>query len=459
MKRYLYIITALAFLTALASCKEEEGDLFDTEVSGIYFNYEGTSDSPLHGSCNFAPYYIQDSTVLTMHIDIATLGYVSESDRTAIIRSKKIDDDDYPLAEADYSERITIPAGATSYRLDVTLHRPELQSQSGVVLYFDTEDPESDFGEGIAGRNEYEIIVQNLFEQPADWSAAEPYYGEYSVEKHLFLLRTLGRSDITSSTRMGAYNLQVVLAVREQAAADPTAEVMAIPFFARDPYDYQNPVASYGKPYYWDDYDLSDWVGDWFPEGDYNNLDLNFVRFANAMGLTTANERAFFADKENAHKEVIKYMMEVYNDCFARLQNDPYNEWSTTYTFTFSCAPLRSGVEYDVVRPAQWEGACAELLRPYYGEYSEEKYRFMLQLCAEQNLPPARYLPYLFAVSPGHYGEDGWIWEPSYVSFTRDEWGPNPEEYSGEDDLREYNARFRAAAVEAGHPDWFPEVE
>ena len=501
MKRY--ILTALAILAVFASCKEQHGTIFDKGVTGVYFS---PVNNVYYATRNFADYYTAhedtDSARLVLKLTVNTLGHVDATrDRVAVLRAKPLLDEDtneyYEDADLTFDEHVIIPAGAIQANVLITLNRPEIHHETGAILYFDTTDPASDFGPGIMDRCEFTIVSSFSYKEPSSWKAVKEYYGEYSQDKHIFLLSVLGNGFYSTSNSMDTHiknNYNAVLKAREAAQnryAGRNVYVADIPFHVREYYGSYGNEKSYGKPWYWNSLRDSDrneidpvkYFGDWFPEDSKNDdmYDRSFAMFAQYADLNTANEREFFSDYINAHKTVIKCMIDTYNGYFnypTRWYKPAYDNETAYYMANggFRCAsPIPtidySDPEWEVV-PAQWEGEAGKLVEAYYGEYSWAKMCFIIQ-----NLLPAypqtSYFPRIFCVSScykdygyqNHYEISYAKWPERRNQGSDDKDGNNSGDdvpyHSEQAQLEEYSKFLHDKAKAAGFdwPDDLPEIK
>lgn len=107
---------------------------------------------------------------------------------------------------------------------------------------------------------------------------------------------------------------------------------------------------------------------------------------ANNLGATTANENEVFPkDKETLaaikHKSDILTLMKAFN-----------NYWQSPSEFKsdYDVVAMSPTVDYDVIQPGCWKeyddygDKCLtyEYVKKYYGDYSDEKYKFMIKTWA-----------------------------------------------------------------------------
>ena len=116
---------------------------------------------------------------------------------------------------------------------------------------------------------------------------------------------------------------------------------------------------------------------------------------------------------------------------------------------SYNWTPMYAEMEYDVVKPYHWENTYAygagDMISQYYGEYSEEKYKFMIKTWLEKQGTDNFVLIQMFPVC---LSNDWWsaAWDSSI---------------GGEDQIKECYKAFKAAydAAPAGTYNFtFPEL-
>ena len=498
MKRYILI--AMVSLLGLAACKEQHGTIFSNDVTGVYFEPINQSYRQERNFANYRTGDVEkDSMTLNITLTITTLGHLDATrDRVAIMRTKPLlnedTGEDYELADLTFDERIIIPAGSHQVKTLITLNLPEIHTQTGAILYFDSTDPMSDFGEGIDGSSEFIIRSDYSYVEPEEWKDVKQYYGEYSQDKHIFLLKLLGNGFYSSSATTGQlvnYNYQAVVAARQEARiayerGSTSRYVPDIPFVVRAYSAYSN-EKSYGKPWYWESLRDSDrnpidvvkYYGDWFPdEEEDDHYDRSFAMLAQYAGLNTQNEREFFSDKVRAHKMVIKCMMDTYNSYFKypTIHYMPtYDDlgvgvFNYTINGKYRCAGLLEEIDYSdpefEVVPAYWEDEAGKLVEPYYGKYSWAKVAFIIKNLLPE-YPRTSYFPRMFCVSSCYKGFDyNTYYETSYTKWPEARQDNNSEDKDNKEDgsnvgfhseqaqLEEYSKFLHDKAIAAGFTDW-----
>lgn len=440
MKRYYpYTIVWLFALVFLAtSCEKEEPDFYDKNENGVYFDYNASED--FQKSINFADHVLGNPQELTVNVNVKLLGYMVEGDRKAVLKTKPVEG--YPEATVTIPD-VVFTSEEYEKTVEISVARPdERDTDYAVCVYFDAEDANSQLGHGIAGKEEFTIYVKEAY-TPAwgndPWSQPYMYLGPWSVDKHIFLINLTQDNDYVNNLydwyKVCEYNVNAVNALRQQRLDNPDEPILVdIPFAT----DIEYAGYYYGKPNYWgaehDKY-----------LGNYSHS--LFVNLASAAGANTANEVELLGDENNVielHKTAVTSMMNKYND-YLNWGYDCANYQYSTWT------PMYEGIEYNVIMPAHWTNNYAygagDMISQYYGEYSEDKYKFMIKTWLEKQGTDNFVLVQMF---PIRFADDWWSakWDDSFG-------------ISGEDLIKECYKTFKAAydAAPAGTYNFtFPEL-
>jgi len=406
MKRYYpYTIIWLFALVVLAtSCEKEEPDFYDKNENGVYFDYDNSEE--FRASINFADHVLGNPQELPVSIDVKLLGYMVEGDRKAVLKTKAVEG--YPEATVTVPD-VVFTSEEFEKTVEITVARPdERDTEYAVCIYFDAEDPESQLGNGITGKEEFVIYVKEAYEPAWDnneiWSQPFMYLGPWSVEKHIFMINLTQDNDYTANLydwyKICEYNYEAVKAVRQQHLDNPDEPIL-IDIPLNTDIDYAG--YSYDKPAYWGE------QHDKFLGGYSHSL---FVGLAGAVGANTSNEWEILGNEDavvDLHKAAVKSMMQNYNN---------YLNWGYScgnYQYS-SWTPMYANIEYDVVKPYHWSNTYAngagDMISAYYGEYSDEKYKFMIKTWLNQQGTDAFVLVQMF---PVRLGDDWWsaVWDNS----------------------------------------------
>lgn len=388
MKRNcLYILLFLLTGSWLASCEKSEPPFYDANSNGAYFDYD---KEKLDTIINFADYILEDPKEITVKIKIKLLGYVEDFDRTLVL--KAIAMENYPQAQVTCPE-VVFKAGEYKKEIEIKVGRPETQdTRYGMTLSVDEE--RSDIGIGAEGFENFNVYVEDSYQTPAGWEYnAGMFFGEFSAEKHIFIVKvTKDEQYAYNNNPWGVYpdyQLAVIDSIREHNQAHPNEPLnIAIPFISGGP--------EYPKPYYWtekhDKY-----------LGTYSSS--SFISLCNSIGADTSNEKELFnGEEENLkglHKKAIVAMMKSFNNYF---------NWGMSFdNFRNEQIPMLKDMDYDVVTPIWWT-ACSSMITPYYGDYSEAKYKFMIKTLLNAK-GDKFFLPEMFPIYQDWNSDTGFAWD------------------------------------------------
>ncbi|MGI6242633.1 MAG: DUF4843 domain-containing protein [Prevotella sp.] len=360
----LYKIMFLLFACGVFSaCSQEEVAVFDDSENGVYFNYD--TQEELAKTINFADYILNKPMEIPVKLNLKALGSFSSTPRKVVLSTKALDG--YGEAKVVCPEVVFEPDSITK-SVTVMVQRPEVRdTMLASVVYLNTEDPGSEFHAGIKGYQEFKIYVNETYSMPDEWAYFGGYYfGEWSAEKQIFLVNMTQDNRFYVSNDYNSFvkwNLDAINQVRKMQQENPQAEqVVDIPFVSDNQYSYQ-------KPWYWGT--LQDkYLGEYSSGA--------FVGICSALGVNSANEYKTFGGNEeqltSLNKQCVGMMMEQYNIFYM-------DGWRTGDSYKESFyVPMFKGVAYDLIEPQQWadEQGGSDLIRQYYGEYSPEKYQFMI---------------------------------------------------------------------------------
>lgn len=427
---YKYTLLFCALSGLLASCEKEEPTLFDTESGGVYFDYGKPED--FKRVINFADDIVGEPTEISTPLNIKLLGHLSDNETSIVLKAKPVEN--YPEAQVELPE-IILPAGEYTVETEIKVLCPaEEETRYAVCLYM-----ESELGEGIDGREEFTLYVEKSYREPDNWGLAGYYFGNWNKEKHIFIAKTLGNNNFISSDyyAMMEANVAVVHSVHSLPDNDPVRESLDIPIL-----DSQGMVF-YDKPGFWGE--LQDQYA-----GAYNN-DV-YVKLAERYQLNTANEKEFFcrpADEMKAlNKELGSLRLELYNGLF-------YQGWDC-YGQELTGIPLYADVDYDLAAPPYWTDeevnadtneSCRSMVEKYYGEYTEEKYKFMIRTCIDEFGPYFSFVSIFPVIKQFDYDQNIGLpqWYYDWYGIV-----------NGEETIIEMNRLFRERS--AGTGIQFPEI-
>lgn len=363
--KYYYIIALWAISNLFVACEKEEPPFYDTGSNGVYFDYSSTDD--LSSNINFADYALENPEELSVNIKLKVLGYLLEEDRKVVLKTKVVEG--YPEAEIELPE-VIFHAKESAQTIEVKVKHPaELGTRYATCIYFDTEDPESQLGEGIEGFNEFTIYATEEYQEPVFWPGyGSMYLGEWSPEKHVFLIHVTQNNNYMDTPYLCVqYNVAAVDSLwkfREENPGQPVT--ISIPIGS-------DPNLRYNKPAYWTSiYDQ--YLGNYNPS--------TFGAVCRGANITTLNDYEYFANDEAKAKEInisaVSSMMNQYDTYF--MQQMPGMYYRNYYWI-----PMFKDIDYEVHQPACWaDPDGGALLSKYYGEYSDAKYKFMIRTWLER---------------------------------------------------------------------------
>ena len=386
-RNILFLVGCLFFCLLFGACTKEDVPFFADNADGVYFNYDNPEQ--LVDSLNFADHILEETDTLTDSLYLKVLGYVSDNDRKIVLKSKPVGN--YPEADVILPE-VIFRKGSTEQHIPIRIIRPKkMDEKYAVAIYLDTQDPNSQIGEGIQGYEQYTIYVKDSYQNPgAEWGyPAGYYYGDWTVEKYIFLSR------LTHNTSFYTYQnfdygmvSKAVDSLRSYKRSHPDKPIeINLPFVN----DY---MVNYSKPYYWTS------IHDKYL-GAYESS--KFVSLAVTLNINTTNEDSILAGTERNLVEVnkveVQSMMQEYNKFYS------WGYPCSQYNFKI---PVIQNIDYDVIKPMAWD---TPLIRKYYGDYSVQKYKFMIRTWLKHQGEANFDLIQLFPVMSS--GKEGVIWDDS----------------------------------------------
>ena len=404
MKRNIYYIAWLVLSFVPLACDDREPELFDKDSNGAYFDYNDPGD--FEKSINFADYILGNPDTVPVTLNVKLLGYLMDDARTLAVKTKDVEG--YDAAEVKI-EKVVFANREYEKQIEVKVKRPDPADEDKVYAVCIYLDGSGDLGTGIVGKNEVKLFVTESYIMPDIWGAVEAYQGVWSKEKHKFLVNltenntyylklvdSYGVSDNPENIALNAKAVNALLANK----VDENSE-FEFPIIKES----DNPV--YTEPYFWAEYE--DILG-FFRAN-------KFCRFVGMLGgATTNNVAALFASEEarakmeeeaeNFHRDDFYYMLNKYYEY--ALSGYPISEYKNL------CWVKMSDKNYRVRIPYWWEDpdglGTADIVKGYFGSYSDEKYKFMLQtMLAEDgadNFITESILPFVYDKENGTYAWD-----------------------------------------------------
>ena len=367
-KRIYYIVWLLGLMVTLTACEDREPELFDKDSNGAYFDYNYANE--FEQTLNFSDYIVGSPDTVTITLKVKLLGYLMDEARTLSVKTKTIEG--YEPADVTIDE-VVFANKEYEKQIEVKVKRPELEDS----IYLDGS---GDIGTGIEGKNEINLYVKESYEKPAVWySHMDTYLGAWNKEKHIFLARHTGDNAFYSKLFDNDMQMHVfdsvfalnVSAVNALLAAEPDeAIVVDLPIIK------ESDQPAYSKPYFWSEYEP---VLGMFRAN-------KFCRFVGMLGGSTTKDivELFASDAAkqkmneeaaNFHKDDVLYMLNEYYKY--AMMGYPIAEYKN-----LCWVKLDDAVNYTVRIPYWWEDpnglGTGEIVKKYFGEYSDAKYKFML---------------------------------------------------------------------------------
>ena len=372
-KRIYYIVWLLGLMVTLTACEDREPELFDKDSNGAYFDYNYANE--FDQTLNFSDYIVGSPDTVAITLKVKLLGYLMDEARTLSVKTKTIEG--YEPADVTIDE-VVFANKEYEKLIEVKVKRPELEDSTyAICIYLDGS---GDIGTGIEGKNEINLYVKESYEKPAVWySHMDTYLGAWNKEKHIFLAQHTGDNAFYSKLfdndmQMHIFDSVVALnvsAVNALLAAEPDeAIVVDLPIMK------ESDQPAYSKPYFWSEYEP---VLGMFRAN-------KFCRFVGMLGGSTtkdivelfasdAAKQKMDAEASNFHKDDVLYMLNEYYKY--AMMGYPIAEYKN-----LCWVKLDDAVNYTVRIPYWWEDpnglGTGEIVKTYFGEYSDAKYKFML---------------------------------------------------------------------------------
>lgn len=429
-KSIQYIVWLLCLANVFVACETNEPDFFDKNANGAYFDYEYAAD--FDKVLNFSDYIVGDPDTVQVVLKVKLLGYLVDQERKLSVKTKEIEG--YMPADVVVDE-VVFAGKEYEKNVSIRVKRPELQdSIYAICIYLDGS---GDLGTGISGKDEINLFVTESYEKPAIWfSHVDTYLGSWNKEKHIFLAKHTGnnsfylnlydnKSGMHIFDSITALNVSSVNALLANEPQEPI--VVDIPILA----ETEHP--DYTVPYFWKEY-----------EAQLGVFRANkFCRFTTMLGgSNTRDVAALYASEagakkmeeeaDNLHKDDVLYMLNEYYKC--AMQGYPISEYRDIFW-----VELRNNVNYNVRIPFWWEDpenfGTRDIVKRYFGEYSDDKYQFMLKTMMKddgsENFITESILPFIYDIENNCY-----TWDKSLFGV---------KQLSGEERLKECYRVIKAA--------------
>ena len=416
MKKNIQLaVTLLCFALVWASCEKRDPEFYDEGANGAYFDY-GTA-AEYKKTVNFSDHIVGHPDTVSLMLKVKLLGYLMDEGRSLAVKTRPIEG--YGLANIIIDE-VVFSNREYEKDIEVKVLRPEVEdSVYGISIYLDGS---GDIGLGINGKEEVQLFVTESYGKPSVWNGnMQELLGAWSREKQIFLARYTGdnhfyeklydaglgshRYDLIQNLNVSAVN--ALLASSDSVDGmlkDSLAMAVGLPILP------EAASPNYAEPYFWADY--AEYLG-FFSAN-------KFCRFTTMLGgSNTRDIAALYASEEGQLKmaeEKVTFhkfdVLKMLNDYYAYAkQGLSIAEYDMTYWVELDVA-----ITYDVRIPYWWEDpnklGTADIVKKYFGEYTDGKYRFMLQTMADvdgrENFTAASILPFVHNVEGGTYD-----WNPT----------------------------------------------
>ncbi len=426
--KHVYIAALSALGLTLTACQYDEPDFFDAKNNGIYFNYD--SPESFKADLNFATHIVKPVDTIGLTLKVKLLGHLSDKERKVKLVGDSIPN--YLVAQFDTLPKI-ITFAPNEYEKDVKIValRPATEDEHyAAALRF--EPISSDIGEGIEGKDVFNVFVSFEYLKPDNWdnSDVKLWYGEWTKEKHIFLAKNYFDND--NYANWESYDLYpahkyVVDSVRKTPELD-----FEIPYY----YDAFFTNTPYFRPEYWTA-DHDKYIFNFNSLTQKGAQSYSFVQLAYAEGLTTKTEEEYFTGDIERLKEINVRAVELMQDIYDQFLLDQRNPDS--YKIMYE-TQFHKDIDYRLRQPLCWSDKVPDanaLISKYYGEYSEKKFKFMINTLLDA-VPDETALYNIFPIQR-EYNEKADVYHVKLYNF---------ESFNGEEMVKRYNELFRAADTE-----------
>lgn len=405
-----YIIWLLGLMVTMTACEDREPDLFDKDANGAYFDDE--KDAEFKHILNFGDYMVGSPDTVTIKLKVKLLGYLMDEARTLAVKTKTIEG--YEPANVTI-DKVIFANKEYEKHIEVKVKRPEFEDSTyAICIYLDGS---GDIGSGIEGQNEINLYVKESYEKPAVWySHMDTYFGAWSKEKHIFLAQYTGNDKFysalyDSNKKSHEYDSIVALnisAVNALLAAEPEDTIVVdLPIMKESDLPA---YPAYSKPYFWSEY-----------ESVLGIFRANkFCRFVGMLGGATTKDIVELFASDAAKQKMDEEAANFHKDDVLYMLNEYYNYALMGYSISeyksLCWVELKNTVNYKVRIPFWWEDpnglGTGEIVKKYFGEYSDAKYQFMLKTMMKDdgagNFITESILPFVYDAEKGTY-----VWDSS----------------------------------------------
>ena len=403
-----YIALLLALTLFFTACDKIEPEFFDEDYNGAYFDYQYAAD--FEKTLNFGEYIVGNPQEIPVILNIKLLGYLQDETRSLSIKTKEVEG--YELAEVIIPE-VTFENKEYQKGVEILVKRPKVEDEVfAVCIYLDGK---GDLGAGIDGKEEYIIYAKEVHEKPSIWTGLiQTYLGEWNREKHAFLANLMNDDyyyNALYDTKTSQVKSNETIRLNELAVNTLLSQEPEEPITLNFPILGESERANYNEPYFWD----KEIIGHF----NLSKFDLLIRKTGNKN-----NTAEVFDAYEKAIKETADVIKDYNKEAVLEMLDEYYNYPKLGYTIDqykehfwvkiFKPVPYTSNTKSYLRIPYWWEDpdnlGTAEIVKKYFGEYSDKKYQFMIKaiidLDGEENLNVASILPFAIDTENNTYKWD-----------------------------------------------------
>lgn len=221
------ILLGLLCMISLYGCKEDSILRYDETLDSVYFEGTTPGEQTSVQEINFAERIVRNDDIvlagdsvntLTIKLILRVMGWEADHDRKVSLNVRPaVPEDSRTLANHEISGpanlHMKLPAiirqGRLRDTLVVTVERPsQRQAYYASVIEITAEQSTHEFLQGPEEGLKQVFIVTDHYEKPSYWgSLLDYYYGEYSPEKHAFMVTVLKMTNF-DNTRIVRENKQ-----------------------------------------------------------------------------------------------------------------------------------------------------------------------------------------------------------------------------------------------------------
>lgn len=241
MKRYKYIWLCLCYAATLCGCKDDSILRYDEAMDSVYFESSAPTGTIPVDEVNFAGRVVKtDDTTLagdsirtvTVKLILRVMGWEADRDRQVTLRVRQATADDSRTlanleiagaADLEMQQQAVIRRGKLRDTLVVTINRPALrQAYYASMVEIDPEQKTQDFALGPEEGLKHLFVVTDRYEKPDYWKELHDYYyGQYSPEKHAFMVTVLKTTDFESTRSARTNKILLNAALKKYNAEHP----------------------------------------------------------------------------------------------------------------------------------------------------------------------------------------------------------------------------------------------